>query len=48
MTTPGKLSEAEYENGKRIIQSEKLAIMEFREMDNILNGGYSRLLSHAK
>ena len=48
MNMPGKLSEAEYESGKRIIQSEKLAIMEFREMDNFLNGGYSRLLSQAK
>ncbi len=44
----GKLSDAEFENGKRIIWSEKLATREFREIDSMLQGYYSRILSQGK
>ena len=48
MSASGKLSDAEFENGKRIILSEKLEIQEYQEIDNYLNDGYSRLLAQAK
>jgi hypothetical protein len=48
MATPGKLSDAEFESGKQIIQSEKLTTQEYLEIDNYLNDDYSRLLSQAK
>ena len=48
MAAPGKLSDAEYESGKQIILSQKMAIQEYHEVDNYLNDGYSRLLSQAK
>jgi hypothetical protein len=38
-----KLSDGEYEECKRIIQSAKLTDMEFKEFDNLLNGMYSKL-----
>jgi hypothetical protein len=43
-----KLSDAEYENGKRIIWSEKLATREFREIDSMLQESYSRILLQGK
>lgn len=48
MTASGKLSDAEYESGKQIILSEKLAVQEYGEVDNYLNDDYSGLLSPAK
>lgn len=45
MQAPGKLSDAEYESGKRTIASEKLIVLEFRELDGYLNGIYPKLLS---
>ncbi|MGD0548097.1 MAG: hypothetical protein ABR991_09785, partial [Terracidiphilus sp.] len=45
MDAPGKLSDAEFEGGKRIILSEKLRVLEFRELDNALNDRYTKLLS---
>lgn len=44
----GKLSDAEFENGKRIIWSEKLATREFREIDSMLQAYYSRILPQGK
>ena len=46
--TPGKLSDAEFEHEKRIILSEKLTIMEFKELDSFLNDNYNKLLSQEK
>jgi hypothetical protein len=48
LQTSGKLSDAEYENGKRIIWSEKLATREFREIDSMLQESYSRILPQGK
>jgi hypothetical protein len=48
MSTPGKLSDADFESGKRSIQSQKLRVLEFREIDNALNGTYNRILSQEK
>lgn len=45
MEEPGKLSEEEFESGKRIIASEKLRVLEFREVDSALNDRYKNLLS---
>lgn len=44
MEAPGKLSDAEYESGKRIIVSQKLRVLEFRELDSALNDRYTKLL----
>ena len=38
MKAPGKLSDAEFENAKRIVVSEELTIQEFRELGGILYG----------
>lgn len=43
-----KLSDAEYENGKRIVWSEILATREFREIDSMLQENYSRILLRGK
>jgi alcohol dehydrogenase YqhD (iron-dependent ADH family) len=43
--TPGKLSDAEFESEKRTILSEKLTILEFQELDKLLNNNYIKLLS---
>jgi hypothetical protein len=48
ISTPGKHSDAEFESGKRSIQSQKLRVLEFREIDNALNGTYNRILSQEK
>jgi hypothetical protein len=45
MNDQGKLSDAEFESGKRTILSEKLTELEYREMDNILKESYAGLLS---
>jgi hypothetical protein len=45
LETPGKLSDVEFEREKRIILSEKLTILEFKELDNLLNDNYTKLLS---
>ena len=44
----GKLSDSEFENGKRIIWSEKLATREFHEIDRMLQENYSRILPQEK
>jgi hypothetical protein len=46
--TPGKLSDAEFEREKRTILSEKLTILEFKELDSFLNDNYNKLLSQEK
>jgi hypothetical protein len=48
MAASGKLSDAEYESGKQIILSQKMAIQEYHEVDSYLNDDYSKLLSRAK
>ena len=42
-----KLSDAEFESEKKIILSQKLVVREFRELDTLLNGIYTKLLSQA-
>lgn len=44
----GRLSDAEFENIKHIIQSEILRTMELKEMDQTLNDAYSAMLSPEK
>jgi hypothetical protein len=44
----GRLSDAEFESIKRIIQSEILRTMELQEMDQTLNSAYSEMLSSEK
>jgi len=41
----GKLSDAEFEEGKRNIQSEIMRTLELQEIDNDLNNAYSNILS---
>jgi hypothetical protein len=48
ISAPGKHSDAEYENGKRIILSEKIADMEIREIDSSLKIVYTKLLTPEK
>ena len=45
MDAPGKLSDAEFESGKRTITSEIMIAREFRELDGFLNGIYTKFLS---
>jgi hypothetical protein len=45
MQSPGKLSDAEFESGKRTILSAKFRELEFNEIDNALNASYTKLLS---
>jgi hypothetical protein len=45
MEAPDKPSDAEFEAGKRNILSEKLVVLEFRELDTVLNSIYTKLLS---
>lgn len=44
----GKLSEAEFESGKRTIESEILRTLELQEMDNTLKKAYSEMLAQGK
>jgi hypothetical protein len=44
LLAPGKLSGADFESARKIILSQKLRVMEFRELDNHLNGLYNRIL----
>ena len=48
LSAPGKHSDAEYENAKRIILSEKIADMEIREIDSSLKIVYTKLLAQTK
>jgi hypothetical protein len=48
MQGAGKLSDAEFESVKRTILSEKLTILEFKEIDSLLNDNYTKLLSQEK
>jgi len=48
LSAQGKHSDAEYENAKRIILSEKIADMEIREIDSSLKIVYTKLLAPAK
>jgi hypothetical protein len=48
LSAQGKHSDAEYENAKRIILSEKIAEMEFREIDSTLQIVYTKLLAQTK
>jgi len=45
MQSPGKLSDAEFESGKRSILSAKFRELEFNEIDTALNASYTKLLS---
>jgi hypothetical protein len=45
MEARGKLSDADFESGKRIILSAKIRGMEMREIENALNTSYTKLLS---
>jgi hypothetical protein len=45
MASGDKLSDSEYEGGKRIILSAIIADKSLREIDNYLNGAYTELLS---
>lgn len=45
MVAQGKLSDADFESGKRIILSAKIRGLEMREIENALNANYTRLLS---
>jgi len=40
----GKLSDAEFENAKNIVQSVKLRLLEFGELDGVLEANYARFL----
>jgi hypothetical protein len=44
LLAPGKHTDAEFESVRRIILSQKLREMEFRELDNTLNVLYNRIL----
>lgn len=48
MQIEGKLSEAEFESGKRAIFSARLTAMELNELDSALNENYAKALSQGK
>jgi hypothetical protein len=48
MQSAGKLSDAEFESGKRTILSAKIRELEFNEIDTDLNEAYAKLLSQEK
>jgi hypothetical protein len=45
MQSSGKLSDAEFESGKRTILSAKIRELEFNEIDTDLNEDYAKRLS---
>ncbi|MGA2834627.1 MAG: hypothetical protein ABSE55_16285 [Terracidiphilus sp.] len=47
MQVEGKISDAEFESGKRAILSAKLTARELNELDNVLNDSYTKALSQA-
>jgi len=48
MQREGKLSDAEFESGKRVILSARLTAVELNELDSFLNDNYAKVLSHEK